>query len=136
MVVSAQHRSHTALHIGGYGAVMALSILSRNILAPDVPSHRFFPLNDELASGLHRGFITAIAIATAIFFTCLWMALLGLDHHAHFLMLVSGLAAIAIVFVVAVIMTRDGLHSLVAGGKPDSELPVMAVFPWLRTLTF
>lgn len=111
------------LHIGGVGLVMGLAVLARNILAPDAPNHRFFGLSDDLARNLYKGFVRAIAIATAIFFTCLWMALLGLDHNAHFLMLVGGLAAIALVFVIAILMSREGLYALVAGGRSAAELP-------------
>lgn len=111
------------LHIGGVGLVMGLGVFARNILAPDVPSHRFFALSDDLASRLYKGFFWAIAIAVMIFFACLWMALLGLDHNAHFLMLVGGLAAIALVFVVAILKSRDGLRALIAGERADKELP-------------
>lgn len=111
------------LQIGGVGGVLALAVLARNILAPDVPSHRVFALNDELAQRLFQGFVGATAIATTIFFTCHWMQLLGLDESVHFLMLVIGLAAIGIIFVLAIIASRDGLRSLVAGGRSDDELP-------------
>jgi small-conductance mechanosensitive channel len=117
-----------ALHIGGVGLVMALAVLSRNILAPDVPSHRFFALSDDLARSLHRGFVTAMAIATAIFFTCLWMDLLGLDRNVHFLLLVTGLAAIALVFVIAILTSREGLRALIAGPASDVELPAWRRF--------
>ncbi|WP_208998281.1 mechanosensitive ion channel family protein [Roseibium aquae] len=106
-----------------------IRIVFLNLLVPDTPTHRLFPLSDANASGLYRSLLLAAGIAAVMIGLCNWMERLGLPQDPHKLALI-GASFLSMFLLSAIAVTyRAAIAALIQGEANKDPVPM-----WRRVL--
>jgi small-conductance mechanosensitive channel len=111
--------------VGAVLVVRMIALVSRFLLAPELPALRLLPMDDEAAAFLHRRFVWLAAVGASGFMAVDLLALLGIDPPlAH--LLGNLVAAVFVVMLIALIWHgREPVARLIRGGAPE-DLPIEA----------
>jgi len=111
--------------VGAVFIIRLLALVSRFVLAPNVPSLRLVAMDDQPARFLHRRIVWLAAIGAGGFMTVDLLVLLGIEAPlAH--LLGNIVAAVFVAMLIAVIWRgREQVARLIRGGAPR-ELPEAA----------
>lgn len=129
-------RLTVVLALQGALGVLALRILLRAILAPNLDAGRMLPLSGTEAQQIYRALMGTGIVGIALLTVCDWMQALGLDEAAHRLALIVSVSVVCGLLSAATITNRAAIGRLIGGTETAGRPRRLLARFWLPLTLF